>query len=88
MTPSDTDNSASPPIPDAAADHDIGYADAVTELDEILAQLDDDGIDIDVLSALVERAAHLITVCRGRISAAQDQVASIVSQLDTGPDAT
>ena len=66
---------------------DIGYADAVAELDEILAELDDEGIDIDVLSGLVERAAHLITVCRGRISSAQQQVASIVEGLET-PDAT
>ena len=62
---------------------DIGYADAVAELDTILEQLDDDGIDIDVLSVLVERAALLITVCRGRISAAQQRVASIVENLET-----
>jgi exodeoxyribonuclease VII small subunit len=67
---------------DTALD-DIGYADAVAELDRILDQLDDDGIDIDVLSELVERAAHLITVCRGRISAAQQRVAGIVQTLET-----
>ena len=67
---------------DTALD-DIGYADAVAELDRILDQLDDDGIDIDVLSELVERAAHLITVCRGRISAAQQHVAGIVQTLET-----
>lgn len=61
----------------------IGYADAVAELDEILAQLDDEGIDIDVLSVLVERAARLITICRGRISAAQQRVAGIVENLET-----
>jgi exodeoxyribonuclease VII small subunit len=65
----------------------IGYADAVAELDEILAELDDEGIDIDVLSELVERAAHLITICRGRISAAQQRVAGIVETLEaTGPN--
>lgn len=65
---------------------DIGYADAVDELDRILDQLDDDGINIDVLSELVERAAHLITICRGRISAAQQRVANIVETLETdGP---
>ena len=56
------------------------------ELDAILAELDDDGIDIDVLSERVERAAHLIAVCRGRISAAQERVAGIVDSLDTGSD--
>jgi exodeoxyribonuclease VII small subunit len=62
---------------------DIGYADAMTELDSILAELDDDAIDIDVLSERVERAAHLIAVCRNRISAAQQRVAAIVDDLDT-----
>ena len=40
---------------------DIGYADAVAELDAILAELDDDGIDIDVLS---ERVGRLILSTR------------------------
>lgn len=66
---------------------DIGYADAMTELDSILAELDDDAIDIDVLSERVERAAELIAVCRNRISAAQQRVAAIVGDLDTSaPD--
>jgi len=60
----------------------IGYADAVEELDEILAELDNEGIDIDVLSELVERAAYLITICRGRIGAAQQRVAGIVENLE------
>ena len=66
----------------------IGYADAMAELDAILAELDDDGIDIDVLSARVERAAELISVCRSRISAAQERVSGIVDSLDTEPDDT
>lgn len=60
----------------------IGYADAVAELDEILAKLDDEDIDIDLLSELVARAAELISVCRGRISTAQQQVTDIVDSLD------
>jgi len=69
--------------PDSTSSDEIGYADAVAELDEILERLDDDGIDIDVLSGLVERAARLITICRGRISAAQQQVSSIVETLES-----
>jgi len=65
-----------------SATEEIGYADAVAELDEILAELDNDGIDIDVLSELVERAAFLITICRGRISAAQQRVAGVVENLE------
>lgn len=69
-----------------SASDEIGYADAVTELDNILAELDDDGIDIDVLSGLVERAAELITICRGRIAAAQQNVAGVVESLDAGTE--
>lgn len=68
---------------DTSSPDQIGYADAVAELDEILDKLDDDGIDIDVLSELVERAALLIGICRGRISAAQERVAGVVKTLET-----
>lgn len=60
----------------------IGYADALAELEEILDELEDPAIDIDVLSARVERAATLIKICRGRISAAQDKVTGIVAELE------
>ena len=44
----------------------IGYADALSELQEILGELEAEDIDIDVLAVKVERAAELIRVCRGR----------------------
>ena len=61
---------------------DLGYADALAELEGILDQLEDDDIDVDVLSAKVERAAELIRLCRGRIRDAQLSVEEIVADLD------
>ncbi len=84
MTDPATAPATTPPAGTADDAPVIGYADALSELDEILAELDDDGIDIDVLSARVERAAELISICRGRISAAQQRVATIVDNLDPG----
>ena len=68
----------------------ISYADAAAELDRILAALDGDHVDVDVLAAHVERAAVLITVCRDRISAARIHVERAVAGLaattaPTGP---
>jgi exodeoxyribonuclease VII small subunit len=60
----------------------LGYADAVAELEEILAQLDDDDIDVDHLATQVRRAAALIAMCRGRLSAARVEVTRIVADLD------
>ncbi len=63
-------------------DAELGYAEALAELEEILGQLEDDDIDVDVLSSKVERAAVLIHLCRGRIRAAQISVEEIVADLD------
>ncbi len=65
-----------------APDDELGYADALAELEEILDQLEDDDVDVDVLSSKVERAAVLIRLCRGRIRAAQLRVEEIVADLD------
>lgn len=65
-----------------SSDDEIGYAAALAELQEILEQLEDDDIDVDVLSSKVERAAELIRLCRGRIRAAQMSVEEIVAELD------
>lgn len=60
-----------------------GYADAVAELEEILAQLDGDDVDVDHLAAQVRRAATLITLCRDRLTSARLEVTRIVADLDT-----
>ena len=68
------------------ADEEIGYADALAELEAILEEIEDDAVDVDVLAAKVKRGAELLRVCRGRITAAKVEVTQIVAELD--PDAT
>jgi exodeoxyribonuclease VII small subunit len=63
-----------------------GYAAALAELEEILADLEDDGIDIDLLATKVERATTLIRLCRERITAARLQVDRVVADLETLSD--
>ena len=60
----------------------IGYADALSELQQILGELEAEDIDIDVLAVKVERAAELIRVCRGRINDAEVRVKEIVAGMD------
>lgn len=67
------------PAPEAPA-----YAEAVTELEAILAQLEDDRIDVDVLAERVARAATLIRLCRSRIAETRVEVERIVTELDPG----
>jgi exodeoxyribonuclease VII small subunit len=59
----------------------IGYADAMRELETILDRLDDDQLDIDVLASNVERASELIKLCRDRIGSAKVQVETVVASM-------
>jgi exodeoxyribonuclease VII small subunit len=83
--PSGADASAAGAPAHAGDAASIGYADAVAELGSILAALDDDHLDIDVLGDHVARAAELIAVCRERISVARLRVDQIVADLDGAP---
>ena len=64
------------------ADQEIGYTDAMAELDEILDELERDDLDVDVLAERVKRASELIKLCRTRIARAQDDVDKIVVDLE------
>jgi exodeoxyribonuclease VII small subunit len=60
----------------------LGYADAMGELEVILAELEADDVDVDHLAERVARAAVLIELCRGRIEAARIDVTRIVTELE------
>ena len=59
-----------------------GYADSLRELEEILAEIEADDVDIDVLATKVSRAAELLEICRDRIDGARLQVERVVESLD------
>ncbi|NIR35872.1 MAG: exodeoxyribonuclease VII small subunit, partial [Actinobacteria bacterium] len=65
------------------SDEEIGYADAMAELESILDSLEDDDLDVDLLASRVERASTLIQLCRDRIGAARVQVEKVVASLDS-----
>ena len=60
----------------------IAYADAIAELDEILAELERDDVDVDHLADRVRRASELVRICRDRISASKLEVEQIVADFD------
>jgi exodeoxyribonuclease VII small subunit len=58
------------------------YAAAIGELETILAELEDDALDVDRLAERVARAAALIRLCRDRITGTRLEVEKIVAELD------
>lgn len=65
-------------------DHDTapGFGAAMTELEQILEQIEDDDVDVDALSVHVKRAAELIRFCRTRIDSTRMEVETVIAALD------
>jgi len=53
----------------------------VTEVEEILARLEDDEVDIDLLGQEVARAVALLQVCREKLTKTEGEVRDLVSGL-------
>lgn len=53
---------------------DIKYADAVAEIEKILAKINSTEADIDTLSADVKRATELINICKAKIRKAENEI--------------
>lgn len=66
--------------------NEIGFEEAMRELEGILADLQRDDVDVDTLAERVDRAARLIEVCRRRISATRMHVEEIVASVEPGED--
>lgn len=71
MTTTDTDSA-----------EELDYSSAVAELDQILAELEDESLNVDILTERVRRASELITFCRQRITSAKLGVEQIVADLE------
>jgi exodeoxyribonuclease VII small subunit len=65
---------------------DLGYADALDELDHILRELEGSDVDVDRLADRVARAADLIALCRDRIGSARLRIDEVIADLDTDAD--
>ncbi len=66
---------------DQAADE-IGFAEAMRELEAILGRIEAEETDIDGLAAELGRAAELLELCRGKIRKAEIEVSQIVQGLE------
>lgn len=60
---------------------DLSYTQAVSELENILRQMQSDALDIDLLATYTRRATELLTECRSRLTATEAELRTI---LDSG----
>lgn len=58
------------------------YTQAVSELESILRMMQSEDCDIDQLAAYTRRATELLKDCRSRLTATDEELRSILSDLE------
>jgi exodeoxyribonuclease VII small subunit len=60
----------------------ISYREAIEEIETVLAQIENDELDVDELSEKVKRVSFLLKICKGKLFKTQEEVESILKELD------
>ena len=61
--------------------HDAKYREAVQQLDDIIAQIENEDIDVDELSQRVKEAVDLLRLCKAKIDKAELEVKQVVEDF-------
>jgi exodeoxyribonuclease VII small subunit len=58
------------------------YKEAIIEIEEILAQIENNELDVDQLSEKVKRVSFLITACKEKLKNTEEEIANILKDMD------
>jgi exodeoxyribonuclease VII small subunit len=59
------------------------YKEAITEIEEILRQLENNELDVDDLSEKVKRVSLLVTLCKEKLHNTEQEIDKILKEMDT-----
>ena len=60
----------------------VSYKEAITEIDEILKQLENNELDVDELSEKVKRVSQLVTLCKDKLRNTEEEIDKILKEMD------
>lgn len=58
------------------------YAEAIKELQSILEKIENDNIDVDVLTEETKKAAELIKICKEKLYKTDEEVKKILDKIE------
>jgi exodeoxyribonuclease VII small subunit len=61
---------------------DFSYSESITELEEILAEIEDDKVELDVLMEKVVRATSLIKECKSVLRKTSEEIDSFLGDWE------
>ena len=59
----------------------LTYSQALTELEEILNEIESEEINVDLLAEKVKRASYLIKFCKGKLRNTEEEVKKVLSEI-------
>ena len=60
----------------------IAYEAAITEIQQILAEIENDKADIDTLGAKIKRAAELIALCKDKLTKVDAEIEKMLKEIE------
>jgi exodeoxyribonuclease VII small subunit len=60
----------------------ISYSEAVSEIEEILNQIENGELDVDELTEKVKRVTMLIKICKTKLKSTEEELKSILGEKD------
>ena len=62
----------------------INYADAISELEAIVSEIENEEISVDDLAEKVKRASILIKVCKDKLTKTETEVSEALKEMKAG----
>lgn len=60
----------------------LTYNEALTEIEEIIANIENNEYDVDVLSEKVKRVTELIKFCKDKLHKTEEDIEKILSEME------
>jgi len=60
----------------------ISYNEAVSEIETILAQIENDELDVDELGIKIKQVSKLLNLCKIKLRNAEEEVDKIIKNMD------
>lgn len=60
----------------------VGYVEAINEIEDILAKIEDNELDVDELSEKVKRVAVLLKICKDKLRKTESEVENILKEME------
>lgn len=61
----------------------LTYSESIQEIENILAQLENDNLDVDTLTEKIERAAELIKTCKEKLLKTDSEIQKILDEMES-----